>query len=122
VSRAIWAAQEAGGQPGEDGQNRQRFKTGLDDLLETVVNGRHGRQRHRRAAEIQHPAPASRNSGNTRGSKMSSRTIIGKAGRNTALRTYGGYLHFYFPDHPRARQSSYSALRRHLISGRAGRW
>jgi hypothetical protein len=38
------------------------------------------------------------------------------------LHNHGGYLHFYCPDHPLARQNGYVALQRHLMSVRPGRW
>jgi flagellar basal body rod protein FlgC len=38
------------------------------------------------------------------------------------VRTYGGYLHFYHPGHPLARQNGYVALQRHVVSVRLGRW
>jgi hypothetical protein len=38
------------------------------------------------------------------------------------VRTCSGYLHFYCPDHPLARQNGYVALQRHLMSVQLGRW
>jgi hypothetical protein len=38
------------------------------------------------------------------------------------LRTHGGYLHFYCPGHPLARQNGYVAFQRHVMSVHLGRW
>jgi hypothetical protein len=38
------------------------------------------------------------------------------------LRDHGGYLHFYCPGHPLARQNGYVALQRHVMSVHRGRW